>query len=349
KRTEILRRLRYQPPGGPFRQFYAYTNFGLTEGAIAAAKAAGKPWEVLSENLLYWPLGMYSTSSRYADFASHRNRALNHVLIDGKWVQKYQRKPDAQSPAGGVSSSVEDLAKWMRLQLAGGLFAGKRIVDEAALDETHKEQINAGRGFYGLGWGVGHDAQGRLILSHSGEFELGASTVALIIPAEELGIVVLTNGEPVGITEGLAHTFVDNVLYGAPTQDWVPFFEEKFKEMKEAEFARSRKYDVPPVAPAPPLEDSAYLGTFANDFYGEISIVARRGGGLAIVEGPLRKRFPMKHWDGNTFIYTDPGIENATGTSGIFFTIGPDGVASKVVVEDLDDNDTGTFTRVPSS
>ncbi|HEY5812575.1 MAG TPA: serine hydrolase domain-containing protein, partial [Terrimicrobiaceae bacterium] len=47
KRTEILRRLRYQPPGGPFRQFYAYTNFGLTEGAIAAAKAAGKPWEVL--------------------------------------------------------------------------------------------------------------------------------------------------------------------------------------------------------------------------------------------------------------------------------------------------------------
>jgi len=38
-------------------------------------------------------------------------------LIDGKWVPKFVRDADAQSPAGGVSSSVNDLAKWMRLQL----------------------------------------------------------------------------------------------------------------------------------------------------------------------------------------------------------------------------------------
>ena len=41
-REEILRRLRYQRPNTSFRSGYAYTNFGMTEGAIAAAKAAGR-------------------------------------------------------------------------------------------------------------------------------------------------------------------------------------------------------------------------------------------------------------------------------------------------------------------
>jgi hypothetical protein len=53
---------------------------------------------------------MTSTSSRYVDFMARRNKALGHVLVDGKWVQKFKRDPDAQSPAGGVSSSVNDVA-----------------------------------------------------------------------------------------------------------------------------------------------------------------------------------------------------------------------------------------------
>src|SRR2546430_11891110 len=40
-RAEILRRLRYQHPDSSFRSHYAYTNFGLTAAAVAAAKAYG--------------------------------------------------------------------------------------------------------------------------------------------------------------------------------------------------------------------------------------------------------------------------------------------------------------------
>ena len=64
-REEILRRLRYLKPDTSFRSGYAYTNFGMTEGAVAAAKPAGKDWEEVSEEKLYKPLGMTSTSSRY--------------------------------------------------------------------------------------------------------------------------------------------------------------------------------------------------------------------------------------------------------------------------------------------
>src|SRR5437660_11987077 len=61
-RAEILYRLRYQRPDSSFRSHYAYTNFGMTEGAIAAAKACGLEWEDAAAQKLYKPLSMTSTS-----------------------------------------------------------------------------------------------------------------------------------------------------------------------------------------------------------------------------------------------------------------------------------------------
>src|SRR5437588_4245494 len=189
-RAETLYRLRYQHPGSSFRSHYAYTNFGMTEGALAAAKAYGQEWEEASEQRLYKPLSMNSTSSRYADFVARQNKALGHVLVNGKWAQKFKRDPDAQSPTGGVSSSVDDVAKWIRLQLANGKFDGKQVVNEKALAETHHPELLTGFNpftgmptFYGLGWNVSYDEQGRLGLNHSGGFGLGAATYVNLIPA----------------------------------------------------------------------------------------------------------------------------------------------------------------------
>jgi CubicO group peptidase (beta-lactamase class C family) len=42
---EILHRLRYQKPSSSFRSHYAYTNFGITEAGVAAAKAYNLTWE----------------------------------------------------------------------------------------------------------------------------------------------------------------------------------------------------------------------------------------------------------------------------------------------------------------
>src|SRR5438128_4414969 len=101
---------------------------------------------------------MTSTSSHYADFVARKNKALGHVLVNGKWVQKFKRDPGPESPAGGVSSSVNDLAKWMRLQLANGKFDGKQIGNEKALGETHHQHMLTGSspvtrlpGVYGAG------------------------------------------------------------------------------------------------------------------------------------------------------------------------------------------------------
>jgi CubicO group peptidase (beta-lactamase class C family) len=82
-RAEILYRLRYQHPDSSFRSHYAYTNFGITEGGTAAARAYGLEWEAAANEKLYKPLGMTSASSRYADFVARSNKALGHVLVNG--------------------------------------------------------------------------------------------------------------------------------------------------------------------------------------------------------------------------------------------------------------------------
>src|SRR5437660_1526894 len=351
-RAEILHRLRYQHPDSSFRSHYAYTNFGLTEAAAAAAKAYGLNWEDVSKQKLYTPLGMASTSSRYADFVARPNKALGHVRVDGKWVQKFKRDPDAQSPAGGVSSSVNDLAKWMRLQLANGKFDGKQLVDEKALAETHHPHMLTGfspftglPGFYGLGWNVSYDQEGRLHLSHSGAFALGAATYVNLVPAEQLGIVVLTNAYPLGIAEALGTTFLDIALYGKPTQDWFALFKQVYGNPAAIGTVLGFDYSKPPASSASALKNSAYVGKYANDYFGDISIV-ENDGGLAIVQGPKNKTFPMRHYDRDTFTYETEG-ENAVGRSGVTFSIGPDGKANQVVVENLNVRGEGVFKRIP--
>jgi CubicO group peptidase (beta-lactamase class C family) len=353
-RAEVLHRLRYQKPDSSFRSRYAYTNFGLTEAAVAATKPYNISWEDAAEQKLYKPLGMNSTSSRFSDFIGRTNKALGHVKAAGKWVQKFKRDPDAQSPAGGVSSSVNDLAKWMRLQLANGRFEGKQIVDAKPLAETHSPQILTGfsplsglPSFYGLGWNVSYDEDGRLRLGHSGAFALGAGTAIALVPSEHLGVVVLTNAYPVGAAEAVVSTFIDVALHGKATQDWSAIFQKIFSNPAVLGTPQQADYSKPPVVPSPALATSAYVGTYTSDLYGEFQVI-ELGGGLALVEGPHSLTFALKHYDRDLFTYETEG-ENAVGATGVTFTIGADGKATSLVVEYLNSEGQGRFKRRPAN
>jgi CubicO group peptidase (beta-lactamase class C family) len=350
-RKEILYRLRYQRPESSFRSHYAYTNLGMTEAGVAAVKAYNLTWENASEQKLFGPLGMNSTSSRYADFIARTDKALGHVQENGKWVQKYKRDPDPESPAGGASSSANDLAKWMRLQLADGKFEGKQLVDEKALALTHSPQMLTGYSpltglpsFYGLGWNVNYDTEGRLRLGHSGAFALGAATSVLLVPSEHLGIVVLTNAYPIGFAEGLANTFTDTALYGKSTQDWMAIFKKAFSDPATFGVFAGADYSKTPVSPTPPLANSAYLGTYNNSFFGDVQII-EKGDGLAVIEGPGKLTFPLKHYDRDIFTYQTVG-ENASGTTGVTFTVGSEGKATTLVIENLNVRGEGMFIKV---
>jgi CubicO group peptidase (beta-lactamase class C family) len=350
-RAQVLHRLRYQRPDSSFRSAYAYTNFGLTEAAGAAAHAVGTTWEDISAQRLYQPLGMAATSSRFVDYQAAPNRALTHVLVDGRYTPRYVRDPDAESPAGGVSSTVRDLAQWLRLQLGGGRVDGRQVVAADALAETHRPQIVSRApqdpldraGFYGLGWNVGYDGQGRVRWSHSGAFAYGAATAVYVVPAEQLGIVVLTNAAPVGAPEVLAESFLDLALEGRITRDWAALAGPVFAAMNESPYGRGVDYTRPPADRQPPLAAASYVGTYASDLYGDAE-VAVEGDGLVVRLGPARMAYPLWHYDRDVFAYQPVG-ENAYGPSGVTFQLGPSQTASSMTLENFDLHGQGTFTR----
>jgi CubicO group peptidase (beta-lactamase class C family) len=346
-RATILKRLALEPLAS-FRTSYAYTNFGLTAGAQAAANAAKTSWEALSNELVYRPLGMNSTSSRFADYKKAVDKAVLHVRVGSRWLAKYTRDADAQSPAGGASSSARDMSQWLRLELANGKYDGKQIVDERALLETRiPSSVSAPpaspiarAGFYGLGMNVSYDKAGRLRLSHSGGFASGGATNVLMLPSEHLGIVVLTNGMPIGVPETLSQEFMDLAEFGHIERDWFAAYTPILAKLYVNPSVLARKHA--PAKPQPALSNAAYAGTYQNAYYGPAR-VRERNGRLVLLLGPRSKAFPLTHWDGNTFaIY--PSGEMAVGISSVTFSTRADR-ARTMVVEYLNENKLGTFTR----
>jgi CubicO group peptidase (beta-lactamase class C family) len=355
-RTEILHQLRYVPLKGVFRQTYSYSNFGITEGALAATRALGLTWEEAAEELLYTKLGMASTSSRFSDYENRPDRASLHYLeADGQFKNRYVREADPESPAGGVSSSARDLAQWLRLQLAGGSYNGQQIVDQAALEETHKPQVCKvpeqqtptgpvcpGNAYYGLGWDVDYLASGEVRISHSGAFLLGAATTVYMLPSEQIGILVLTNGTPVGLPEAIALTFLDDFKYGEPKNDYLKAAGEAFAGMRAAVLASSTNYSTekPPANPSPAGNLSSYVGTYRNQYYGDLEI-EQRDQRLILRLPPLGAYYELSHWDGNTFTYYIANEVSGAARRGVQFLSD-----KQVKIENLVSEYNGVFTRV---
>jgi CubicO group peptidase (beta-lactamase class C family) len=355
-RAYILDHLRYEPLS-PFRASYAYTNYGVTAAGQAVANAKDTTWDKLSQDMLYGPAGMKNTSSRFSDYDRAKDKAVTHVKnADGGWRAKYVRDADAQSPAGGASSTARDMATWMRLQLANGKLDGRQIIPAAPLERTHLPEIvaqppqaPAGRaGFYGLGWNVGYDDQGRLRLSHSGAFELGANTNVTMLPGEQLGITVLTNAAPVGLADSVAQDFFDTAQYGKPTRDWLPLIDRVYRQ-QEQQGRSPTDYASPPRNASPARALDTYAGTYGNAYYGPLTVTTANGE-LGMSLGPKHTKFRLTHYDGDRFSFRTVG-ENATGLSGVTFKVGSGSPgsggskASRVTVEAWDHDGLGTFTR----
>lgn len=346
-RAEVLQRLRHaalNPYGS-----YAYTNFGLTAAAEAMAQARGVDWATLSAQTLYQPLGMARTSSRYADFAARENRAWGHVQV-GISAASYgaapARQPDAQSPAGGVSASAADMARWMALVLAQGRWQGRQLADAAALQAAMTARPG---GAYGYGFNVGPDPHGHPSVSHSGAFLLGAHTAFILWPQADLGITVLTNAQPRGLAEAIALAFGEQALGdaapGVPSADWLAVMQEKMRGLYRPLGALAGQ--PPPAAPLPPQPLAQYAGRYASAYYGAAE-VQRSGDALDLVLGPAQMRYRLRHWSGDQFVFTPEGESAPPGSvSAVQFSLDGGHRAVQMQIEYFgEDTARGLFARV---
>jgi hypothetical protein len=285
---------------------------------------------------------------------AHDDRSSLHATVAGVWKALTTRNPDPQSPAGGASSSARDLANWMRVELANGRFGGRPVVDATALAETHRPLVDRGihplhgvPSFYGLGWNVEFRGYGT-VWGHAGAFSHGARTLVTLLPSQQLGIVVLTNAFPTGVPEGLADTFLAKLFGLDAARDWLGEWNALYASMfgPAIDAARAR-YDSAPAGASPALAAAAYAGTYVNDYLGK-ALIVETGGALTLKLGPANERsFSPRHFDGHVFVY-HPYDETPQLPVAATFEIGPDHQATRLTLDDLNDNGQGVLVRARS-
>lgn len=335
-RGEIARRIRFARPVSSFRSAYAYDNvLYIVAGEIFPA-AAAQSWDDFVENRIFTPLGMTESGTTTTFFTSTRNAATPHAVEDGKLQAVPLDSVDNISPAGGIASNVADLARWLVCRLDSGRYSGGRLFSERQAREMWSGQtvlpipdppsplaaLRPNFAEYGLGWRL-RDYQGRKIVSHTGGLA-GMSSQITLVPAEKLGIVILTNSES-DLMAALTYRLLDDLL-GAPRPrgDWVAAFAQA------GQIARARADSTLKATGAgrdslsqPSLSLARYAGSYRDALYGDA--------GVAFENGRLVLRFgrspafvgDLEHWQYDTFIarWRTKHLEDAYVT----FALTPDG------------------------
>lgn len=340
-RAEILRRLRYLDQEKSFRSGFTYLNYMIVAAAEAASRAAGEPYEDLVQRHIFDPLGMTTAAIRFATFESRENKAATYAQDEtGAWTRQPFRRADAQSAAGGVSASLNDITRWLTFQVNGGSVGGRQVVDAAALAETHERQTiigheGAATTYYALGWKV-EDRSGYSVVTHDGAFASGANAIVTLMPEAKLGLAVLTNGMPVGVVETLSRKFFDLVTGVDEGSDLWPGIHERIASIV-AEMTSSGKAGPPPAGARPPLPADAYVGHYENAYYGPVEVTGD-GDGIGLRLGKATQVRKLTPWSGDVFV-------DSTVDRFVTFTIGPEGNASHVRIVGIDRHGSGLFER----
>jgi hypothetical protein len=158
--------------------------------------------------------------------------------------------------------------------------------------------------YYGLGWNVDYRPSGETQLSHSGAFMLGAATTVYMIPSKQIGILVLTNGTPVGLPEAIALNFLDDFEFGTARVDYLSELQKLWVQLRDGILSSSKNYSTakPPSNPSPGGQPSSLLGTYQNAYYGNVEIEQEQGK-LILRLPALGTYYELSHWDGDTYTY----------------------------------------------
>jgi CubicO group peptidase (beta-lactamase class C family) len=314
-RPEIARRLRYIPPATSFRNAYAYDNvLYLVAGEVIEA-VSGESWEDFVSSRILSKAGMYDTTVRHEAAGARANRAVTHAPIEGRIRPISPFKSDNTNPAGGLNSSAADMAKWLRVQLSGGLLPdGSRLFSAATarqltsivtpipINDPPPELSPLRMNFHGyaLGFDV-RDYRGHKLVTHTGGLPGYVSRVAMI-PGAGVGVAVLTNQESGEAFDSITFYVLDHYLR-VPAFDWIDGYQKMRARNRAATAVIERDAAAardPSSKPSLPLVK--YAGTYRDTWYGDVEISEENG--------RLSVRFTrtpaligtLEHWQHDTFI-----------------------------------------------
>lgn len=320
---QVVEHLAHVPIKYGFRARYFYDNilFGVAE--LVIENVSGMPYRDFLRTKFFEPLGMRDTR-----FNFHYIKPTNPDVAVGYAKYNYiDLKPVARlawannSGAGGIYSSVHDMARWILVQLDGGvygknpngsdkrLFSAKRhaemwSVQTAIHPRTSKipelAAITPDYAGYGEGWHLSQ-YRGHKMVYHTGGWPGFVSRVTMI-PDLKLGMVVLTNQQSGAAFQAVTYRILDAYLH-APKTDWTAVY-AKSVALREARADQSwKKHQAQRdrhSAPSIPL--AGYAGTYRDPWYGNVGI--HEQGGHLVMQFSHTKQLlgDMTPWQHDTFL-----------------------------------------------
>ncbi|MGE0717482.1 MAG: serine hydrolase domain-containing protein [Alphaproteobacteria bacterium] len=174
---------------------WKYSNLGMTLAGEVVAAASGVGWADHVRGRVLEPLGMASTRTEPNPEDRSASRGYGRKLPRSERAMRPHSDLAGLAAAGGIASSVADLAKFMMLQFRDGPAGGSQVLAGATLAEMRRVHWldPDWRGGWGLGFRVWPE-DGRTVAGHFGLMAGFASDLRLL-PEMKLGVVVLTNAE----------------------------------------------------------------------------------------------------------------------------------------------------------
>jgi CubicO group peptidase (beta-lactamase class C family) len=338
-REEIIHQLRYMKPASSFRSRFAYDNLlYMTAGQIVPA-VTGTSWDDFVRQRIFMPLGMSNSNTAVTRLGN--NVAHPHVKLNGKVQAVPFENLDNAGPAGSINSSAADMAKWVLLQLNRGKLPDRegRLFSEARSQEMWTAQtilpigdpppslaaLKPDFADYALGWNV-RDYHGRKLVAHTGGL-VGLVSRVMLVPRENLGVVILTNAEQVGAFESILFHVLDHYFQLPPT-DWVAAFKAaKDLQEKSAAAVEERQNATRDANSHPSLPLEKYAGIYQDAWYGPATIRMENGHLVLSFDHTPEMVGELEHWQYDTFQthWRDRTIADAFVT----FSLKPDGAIDR--------------------
>ena len=211
----------------PVGQCHSYQNVAYDAASDVVEKVTGVSYREAIRQRLFDPLGMTSASATREELLGSPSWARPHR--GGKSSKPVEvTQPYYNVPAaGGVNSSIKDMAVWMQAQMGlDPAVLPKEVIEavQTPLIATPGERRRMrnfterlGGTSYGLGWRI-YEYAGRRIIAHRGGVT-GYRAVIMFDPVKKSGVVALWNSST-SKPSGLEFEVMD-MIYQLPFRDWM--------------------------------------------------------------------------------------------------------------------------------
>ncbi len=219
----------------PAGKYTAYSNYGTTLAGYLVELISGQPFEKYIEEFIFSPLGMEKSTFRQPLPALLSDSMSNGYSYTNGAFKAEEFELIGMSPAGSLSSTAGDMAKFMIAHLQDGLIGGEnRILQQETARLMHSLLFTHDPRVPGNAYGFWEQKLNNLrIIGHSGDTLTFHSLLALI-PEHKLGIFVSYNSTGAsGFTRDQFFQAFLNRYFPVPEEpEWTPLSEPTIRSKK---------------------------------------------------------------------------------------------------------------------